>query len=339
MMNRAVKLVSRPVGPVSPSNFTLTTSPLPETVPEGHVIVKNHFLSLDPYMRGRLNDAKSYASPQALNETMQGGTVGRIFKSTFPGLEEGEWVKTMGGWQEYSVLPGKAVSKIKVGPNLPSSAFLGVIGMPGVTAYYGVKYLLEPKQGETIVVSAATGAVGSCAGQIAKQLFGCRVVGIAGGKEKCDIAVKEFGYDACVDYKAFANSKDLQKAIHNQCPNGIDGVFENVGGDVFNAVLPEMNPFGRVAVCGWISGYQATAPTPLLQPNLILTLRLKIAGFIISEQKKEIWDEALSTLEQMVASGKLKYKETVAQGLEKAPEAFISLLTGGNVGKQLVAIL
>jgi NADPH-dependent curcumin reductase CurA len=244
----------------------------------------------------------------------------------------------MGGWQEYSVvnanLPGalRAVDTRHV----PLSAYLGAVGMPGVTAYYGLVHIIAPKAGDTLVVSAATGAVGSAFAALSKAR-GCRTVGIAGGAEKCKYAVDELGFDACIDYKEHTDAASLSAAIAAACPKGIDGYFENVGGMVLNAVLPLVNAFGRIAVCGMIAGYNG-APIVLNQPSLILMQRLKIEGFIVSEHM-EVWPAALAELGGLVASGKLRARESIAQGLENAPEAFLGLLKGKNFGKQLVKLV
>jgi NADPH-dependent curcumin reductase len=244
----------------------------------------------------------------------------------------GDKVRGFLGWQEFGKAPAATFVKLPNLPGVPLSAYLGVIGMPGVTAWMGLSQIIEPKAGETIVVSAASGAVGGVVGQLAKAK-GCHVVGIAGGAAKCDIVVKEFGFDACVDYKA-DNFRDAFKAA---TPKGIDGNFENVGGKVLDTILARMNAFGRIAVCGLISGYNGE-PTPLTQFRSILVNRLKVQGFIVSE-RPELWPQALEELGGLVASGKLKYRETVAQGIEQAPSAFMGLLKGENVGKQVVKLI
>ena len=335
--NRQIHLDNRPKGEAQASNFVLVSSETPP-LKDGEVLVRHHFLSLDPYMRGRMNDAKSYAQPQSLGATMQGGTVGEVVESHNPQFPVGTQVVGMGGWQEYSVvnatLPGalRAVDTRHV----PLSAYLGAVGMPGVTAYYGLVHIIAPKAGDTLVVSAATGAVGSAFAALSRAR-GCRTVGIAGGAEKCQYAVDELGFDACIDYKEHTDAASLSAAIAAACPKGIDGYFENVGGMVLNAVLPLMNSFGRIAVCGMIAGYNG-APLPLTQPSLILMQRLKIEGFIVSEHM-EVWPAALTELGGLVATGKLRARESIAQGLENAPEAFLGLLKGKNFGKQLVKLV
>ena len=335
-VNRQIHLVSRPSGEATADNFKLFEKPL-GAPGEGQVVVRHHFLSLDPYMRGRMNDAKSYAQPQPLNQVMQGGTVGEVVESRHPKYTAGDHVVGYGGWQEYSIVDGSQPGMLrKVDTRqVPLSAYLGAVGMPGVTAWYGLIKICQPKAGQTIVVSAASGAVGSAVGQLAKSR-GCRAVGIAGGADKCGYVKNELGFDACVDYKAHPDSKSLYQALKEATPDGVDGCFENVGGTVLDVTLARMNAFGRIAVCGMISGYDGQ-PIPLQQPQLLLQSRLTIEGFIVSEHM-EVWPEALKELATMVATGKLRYRETVAQGIESAPEAFLGLLKGRNFGKQLVKL-
>ncbi|MBI2746967.1 MAG: NADP-dependent oxidoreductase [Burkholderiales bacterium] len=335
--NRQILLDNRPEGEATASNFKLVTVQTP-ALQDGQVLVRHHFLSLDPYMRGRMNDGKSYAQPQPLGEVMIGGTVGEVVESRHPKFAAGDKVVGMGGWQEYSVVdanqPG-AVRKVDT-THVPLSHYLGAVGMPGVTAWYGLVKIIEPKAGETMVVSAAAGAVGSAYGALAKAR-GCRVVGIAGGKDKCDYVVNELGFDACVDYKKHKDAGSLSKALKQACPNGIDGYFENVGGMVLDAVLSRMNAHGRIAVCGMIAGYDGQ-PVPMTYPQLILTNRLKVQGFIVSEHM-EVWPEALKELGTLVGTGKLRPRESVAPNLDAAPEAFLGLLKGRNFGKQLVKLI
>ncbi len=338
--NQQIHLVSRPDGEARVENFRLVEVPLPEadSLREGQVLVQHHFLSLDPYMRGRMNDAKSYAAPQPLNAVMQGGTVGEVLASKHPDFRSGDKVAGMGGWQQYALVDGNAPGLLRKvdTTHVALSAYLGAVGMPGVTAWYGLTQICKPAPGKTVVVSAASGAVGSVVGQLAKAR-GCRAVGIAGGPEKCAYVVDELGFDACVDYKAHRDPKALYAALKTVTPDGVDGCFENVGGTVFDAVLARMNPFGRIALCGMISGYDGE-PIPLQQPQLILVSRLTIEGFIVSEHP-QLWPEALKELGGLVATGKLKYRESVAQGLEAAPEAFLGLLKGRNFGKQVVKLV
>jgi NADPH-dependent curcumin reductase CurA len=335
--NRQIHLASRPEGEPTAANFRVVDAPLPE-LRENQVLVRNHYLSLDPYMRGRMNDAKSYAVPQELDKVMGGGTVGEVVESRHPNYKAGDSVVGMGGWQQYVAVDGSVPGLLrKVDTSrIPLSAYLGAVGMPGVTAWYGLMKICEPKAGQTIVVSAASGAVGSAVGQLAKAK-GCRAVGTAGGTEKCRYVVDELGFDACIDYKAHADPKSLYKALKDATPDGVDGCFENVGGAVLDATLARMNAFGRIALCGMISGYNGE-PIPLQQPQLLLQSRLRIEGFIVSEHM-EVWPEALKELGTMVATGKLKYRETIAQGIDAAPEAFIGLLKGRNFGKQLVKLI
>jgi NADPH-dependent curcumin reductase CurA len=277
------------------------------------VLVRHHFLSLDPYMRGRMNDAKSYAQPQELDKVMQGGTVGVVVASKHPDYKPGDNVVGFGGWQEYSIVDaGMPGSLRKVDTSrVPLSAYLGAVGMPGVTAWYGLMKICEPKAGQTIVVSAASGAVGSAVGQLAKTR-GCRAVGIAGGTDKCEYVTRELGFDACIDYKAHKDPKSLYQALKEATPDGVDGNFENVGGPILDAVLARMNTFGRIALCGMISGYDGQ-PIPLQQPQLILVSRLRIEGFIVGEHP-EVRSEAMKELGMLVGTGKLKYRETIASG-------------------------
>jgi NADPH-dependent curcumin reductase CurA len=328
--NRQILLVSRPEGEARADNFRLVETPLAPLV-EGEVRVRNHYLSLDPYMRGRMNDTKSYAPPQPLDEVMIGGTVGVVVESKHPKFKSGDKVAGMFGWQEYGTSDGTGL-KVVDDTHVPLSAYLGPVGMPGVTAWYGLNRIIEPKAGETIVVSAASGAVGGVVGQLAKAA-GCRAVGIAGGEDKCRYVVESLGFDACVDYKAGKLHEDLKAAV----PDGIDGYFENVGGEVLDTVLLRMNAFGRIALCGMIAGYDG-APLPLKRPALILTQRMKLQGFIVSEHMED-WPAALAQLGGLVAQKKLHYRESIALGLEKAPEAFLGLLKGRNFGKQLVKLI
>jgi len=335
--NKQIFLDNRPTGEAVTSNFKLVSSDTP-ALKDAQVLVRHHFLSLDPYMRGRMNDAKSYAAPQALGQTMGGGTVGEVVESKNAKFAVGDKVVGMGGWQQYSVVdadqPG-ALRKVDTS-HIPLSAYLGAVGMPGVTAWYGLVKIIEPKASETMVVSAATGAVGSAFAALSKAR-GCRTVGVAGGPAKCKYAVEELGFDACIDYKLHSDATSLSKALKDACPNGIDGYFENVGGMVLDAVLTRMNAFGRIAMCGMIAGYNG-APVPLTYPALILMNRLKVQGFIVSEHM-EVWPEALKELGTLVATGKLRARESIAQGIEAAPEAFLGLLKGKNFGKQLVRLI
>ncbi len=335
--NQQILLDNRPQGEAVESNFKLVRTDVP-ALQDGQVLVRHHFLSLDPYMRGRMNDSKSYAASQPLGEVMLGGTVGEVVESRHPQFAAGDQVVGMGGWQEYSVVDGSAPGMLRKvdTTHVPLSYYLGAVGMPGVTAWYGLVKIIAPKAGETVVVSAATGAVGSAFAALAKAR-GCRVVGIAGGPEKCRYATEELGFDVCIDYRAHADVKAMSQALKQACPDGIDGYYENVGGYILDAVLLRTNAFARVAVCGMIAGYDGQ-PLPLQNPALILINRLKIEGFIVSEHM-EVWPEALKELGTLVATGKLRPRETVAQGLAAAPAAFLGLLKGKNFGKQLVKLV
>lgn len=330
---RRIVLASRPKGVVTTDNFRVEQVALPTPGP-GQVLVRNHFLSLDPYMRGRMEESKSYAEPQKIGETMIGGTVGIVEASNFAALAVGDAVVGHLGWQEYGVADGRAVMKVDT-RTVPMSAYLGAVGMPGVTAWYGLKRICEPKPGETVLVSAASGAVGSVVGQLAK-MAGCRAVGIAGGSEKCRHVVEDLGFDACVDHREYGDVRSMAHALKAAAPNGIDCVFENVGGIGLDAALAGMNPFGRVALCGLIAGYGGQ-DIPILNTRMLLIMRVKLQGFIVSEHMGD-WPAALAELGQGVATGVIKYRESIAQGLPSAPEAFIGLLQGRNFGKQLVKL-
>ncbi|MBB4221543.1 NADP-dependent oxidoreductase [Variovorax guangxiensis] len=335
--NKQIHLDNRPEGEAIASNFKLVTAQTPD-LKDNQVLVRHHYMSLDPYMRGRMNDSKSYAQPQPLGQTMQGGTVGEVVESKHPKYAVGDKVVGFGGWQEYSVVdasqPG-ALKKVDT-THVPLSHYLGAVGMPGVTAWYGLVKIIAPKAGETVVITAASGAVGSAFGALAKAR-GCRVVGIAGGADKCRYVTDELGFDACIDYRQHPDLKSMSAALKEACPDGIDGYFENVGGYIFDAVLLRANAFARVALCGMIAGYDGQ-PLPLANPALILINRMKIEGFIVSEHM-EVWPEALAELGTLVATGKLKPRESIAQGIESAPEAFLGLLKGRNFGKQLVKLI
>ena len=334
-INRQIILVKRPSGKPQPDDFSLVDAsvPVPE---EGQVLCKTIYLSLDPYMRGRMNDSKSYADPVKINEVMTGGTVGQVLKSRSTNFQQGDIVYGYGGWRDYWASEGKALRKID--PELaPISTATGVLGMPGVTAYTGFLNIGQPKKGETVVVAAASGAVGSVVGQIA-LIKGARAVGIAGSEEKCKFVTEEFGFDACVNH----NSPDFAEALKNACPDGIDVYFENVSGKVFETVMPLVNDFARIPVCGLIALYNATElpPGPNLTPLLmrdILVKRLTFRGFIVwdfAAQEKE----ALTELAKWIKEGKLHYREDIVDGLENAPEAFMGLLEGKNFGKLVVQV-
>lgn len=335
--NKQILLDNRPSGEALASNFKLTSNETP-ALEDGQVLVQHHYLSLDPYMRGRMNDSKSYAAAQPLGQVMGGGTSGVIVESRHAKFAVGDKVVGMGGWQQYSVVDANAVGALRKvdTTHIPLSAYLGSVGMPGVTAWYGLMKICEPQAGQTIAVSAASGAVGSVVGQLAKAK-GCRVIGFAGGADKCKYVVDELGFDACIDYKAYPDSKALYMALKEVTPDGIDGYFENVGGVILDVVLSRMNAFGHIALCGMIAGYNGV-PVPITQPQLFLMSRLTMRGFIVAEHM-EHWPEALKELGGLVATGKLKFRESIAQGIESAPEAFLGLLSGKNFGKQLVKLV
>jgi len=298
------------------------------------VLVRNHFLSLDPYMRGRMEESKSYAAPQPLDATMIGGTAGIVEASNNPTFAVGDAVVGYLGWQEYGVSDGTGLNKVDT-RHVPLSAFLGPVGMPGVTAWYGLNQICQPKAGETVLVSAASGAVGSVVGQLAK-MAGCRAVGIAGGPEKCAYVRDELGFDACIDHRQHTDVRSMSVALKEAAPNGIDGLFENVGGVGLDAALARMNAFGRIAVCGLIAGYEG-GDIAIHNTRSLLVNRLSLRGFIVSEHL-EFWPQALAELGKGVATGQIKYRESIAEGLAAAPAAFIGMLRGKNFGKQLVKL-
>ncbi|MES3021804.1 MAG: NADP-dependent oxidoreductase [Pseudomonadota bacterium] len=326
---RRIVLASRPRGQVTLENFRLESVPVPVPGP-GQVLVRNHYLSLDPYMRGRMSTAKSYATPQALDETMIGATAGEVVASNDARFSVGDEVAGMLGWAEMGVADGALLRKVDTN-FIPLSAHIGAVGMTGVSAWYGMNRILHARPGETVLVSAASGAVGGILGQLAK-LRGCRAVGIAGGAAKCAYVIDDLGFDACVDYKAGNLHDDLAKAV----PQGVDALFENVGGACFDAALPLMNAYGRIALCGLIAGYNGD-DIALRNMRFLLTSRLSLRGFIITEHMDD-WPQGLAELAPLVASGRLKYRESVADGLAAAPQAFIGLLQGHNFGKQIVRL-
>jgi NADPH-dependent curcumin reductase CurA len=337
MQNQQIVLASRPMGEPTVANFRLVEAPM-SALADGQVLVRHHYLSLDPYMRGRMNDGKSYAQPQPLDAVMIGGTVGEVVESRHPGFAAGDQVVGMGGWQQYSVVDATQLGMLRKvdTTHIPLAAYLGAVGMPGVTAWVGLTQIIAPKEGETVVVDAASGAVGGAVGQLAKAR-GCRVVGLAGGADKCAYVTDVLGFDACIDYKQQPDLKSMLRALKEAAPNGIDGHFENVGGMILDSVMLRMNAFGRIAFCGMIAGYNGE-PIPMANPSLILVSRLKLQGFIVSEHMN-LWPQALKELGTMVATGNLKYRETVADSLGAAPEAFLGLLKGRNFGKQLVKLV
>jgi NADPH-dependent curcumin reductase CurA len=335
--NQQIHLDNRPTGEAVASNFKLVSSETPK-LQDGQVLVRHHYLSLDPYMRGRMNDSKSYTASQPVGAVFQGGTAGEVVESRNPNYAVGDKVVGFGGWQEYSVVDATVPGSLKKvdTTHVPLSYYLGAVGMPGVTAWYGLVKIIAPKAGETVVITAASGAVGSAFGALAKAR-GCRVVGVAGGPQKCKYATDELGFDVCIDYRAHGDAKSMSAALKDACPNGIDGYFENVGGYIFDAVMLRLNAFARIALCGMIAGYDG-APLPLANPALFLINRVRLEGFIVSEHM-DIWPQALAELAGLVAAGKLRPRESIAQGIEAAPEAFLGLLKGKNFGKQLVKLI
>lgn len=329
--NKQVLFVNRPHGWVQESDFRVVESDVP-ALQDGEVLVHNLYLSLDPYMRGRMNAGKSYTANAELGQVMVGGTVGVVAESKNPAYQVNDAVLGYFGWQEYGITTGMGLQKLPQQEQIPLSAYLGVVGMPGITAWYGLTQIGKPQPGETVVVSAASGAVGSVVGQLAK-LKGCRAVGIAGGSAKCNYVVQELGFDACVDYKQGHLAEDLAKAA----PQGIDIYFENVGGVILDTILTQLNAFARIPLCGMISQYNVTEPYGVRNIGALLTNRVTLQGFIVSEHA-ELWPQAMQELGQLVATGALKYRESVAQGIEQAPAAFIGLLKGENFGKQLVKL-
>jgi NADPH-dependent curcumin reductase len=327
--NIQVVLDHRPTDKVSPANFRIIETPVPAPGP-GEVLVRHTFLSLDPYMRGRLSDAKSYAKPQDVGTVMGGGTVGVVEASNNPRFKSGDAVVGMGGWQRYSVSDGSAIRVVDA-KAIPIQAYLGPAGMPGVTAWYGLNRIIAPEKNETVLVSAATGAVGSVVGQLAK-LAGARTVGIAGGPEKCAYAVRDFGYAACIDHKSLGFADDLKDALFN----GIDGLFENVGGEPFQQALRRLNDFARIAICGLIASYEG-APTVLPDMRIFLVRRIKMEGFIVSDHM-DLWPQAIGELIGHIAAKRLIWRETIRDGLENAPQALVDLLRGENYGKMLIRV-
>jgi NADPH-dependent curcumin reductase CurA len=336
-VNRQLVLASRPQGAPTADNFRLEQHPIPEAA-EGEVLLRTVYLSLDPYMRGRMSDAPSYAAPVQINEVMTGGAVSKVVASRHPDFQEGDWVLGTTGWQDYSVMPGDKVQKLADHIADHPSLALGVLGMPGFTAYMGLLDIGNPQPGETVVVAAATGPVGSMVGQIAK-LKGCRAVGIAGGEEKCRYALEQFGFDACIDHRA----DDFEAQLKAACPDGIDVYYENVGGKVFDAVMPLLNSKARIPVCGVVAQYNATGlpdgPDRLPQlAGLILRKRLRMQGFIIFDDYGHRYPEFAAQMGEWFKAGKINFREDITDGLENAPQALIGLLEGKNFGKVVVRV-
>ncbi|MEH6559713.1 MAG: NADP-dependent oxidoreductase [Oceanicoccus sp.] len=333
--NKRIVLASRPVGKPTLDNFRIENAAIP-AVADGQILLKTKYLSLDPYMRGRMNAGKSYAARVELGDVMVGGTVSEVVESRNNKFSKGDLVSSYSGWQSYEVSSGQGIMKLDSRITKPSYA-LGVLGMPGLTGYVGLMDIGEPKAGETVVLAASTGAVGSVVGQLAKSK-GCRVVGIAGAKEKCEYAVKELGYDACVSHY----DDDMAQQLKAECPQGIDVYFENVGGSSWEAVMPLLNNHARIPVCGLIANYNATSLPPgpdrmsMLQ-GLILTKSIRMQGFIASDYFDRI-PELVQEVGPLLASGKMKYKEHVVDGLDNAPEAFFGLFRGANFGKLVVKV-
>lgn len=335
-MNRALVLQQRPHGAPDADTFRLTETPVPQAQ-EGQVLLRTLYLSLDPYMRGRISAAKSYAASVELGAVMVGGTVSRVEASRHPDFQVGQLVLGYSGWQDYALSDGAGLNKLDDDPRLASRA-LGVLGMPGFTAYMGLLDIGQPRPGETVVVAAASGAVGSLVGQIAK-IKGARAVGIAGGADKCRYVVDELGFDACIDHRA----PDFAAQLAAACPDGIDVYFENVGGAVFDAVLPLLNTKARIPVCGLIADYNATGlpdgPDRLsLLARTILTKRIRMQGFIIFDDYGPRYGEFHDQMRSWLDEGKIKFREDIVEGLENAPQAFIGLLEGKNFGKLIIHV-
>ena len=336
IINRRIVLASRPVGAPQPSDFRLEQSTLAAPA-AGQLLLRTLYLSLDPYMRGRMSDAPSYAAPVALGEEMVGGTVSRVEASQHPDFKAGELVLGQSGWQSHALSDGKGLTKLDPAITQPSLA-LGVLGMPGFTATMGLLDIGQPKAGETVVVAAASGAVGAVVGQIAK-LKGCRVVGIAGGADKCRYVTEELGFDDCIDHR----HADFAQRLAASCPRGVDVYFESVGGAVFDAVLPLLNAKARIPVCGLIAHYNDTALPPGpdrlgLLTRTLLTKRIKMQGFIIFDDYADRYGEFAAQMSAWLKDGKIKYREDLVDGLENAPQALIGLLEGKNFGKLVVRV-
>jgi len=334
--NRQLVLAQRPVGEPDQNTLKLVENAIPEAK-AGHMLLRTEYLSLDPYMRGRMSDAPSYAAPVEIDEVMVGATVAQVVNSDVQGFAVGDWVLSYSGWQDYAVSNGEGINNLGQSPTNPSWA-LGILGMPGFTAWAGLTHIGEPKAGETIVVAAATGPVGATVGQIGK-LRGCRVVGIAGGADKCAYAVNELGFDACIDHK----SGDLKAELAKACPDGIDVYFENVGGKVFDAVVGLLNANARVPVCGLVSAYNATE-LPAGPDRMgwlmgqLLRKKIKMQGFIIFDDFGHLYPDFAKEMMAWIADGKIKYREEMIDGLENAPAAFVGLLKGENFGKRVIRV-
>nr|WP_289057202.1 NADP-dependent oxidoreductase [uncultured Psychrobacter sp.] len=334
--NRQIKLASRPTGEPKPENFDMATSDIPAPK-DDEMLLRTVYLSLDPYMRGRMSDAKSYADPLEVGDVMMGATVAQVVESNIDNFAAGDLVVSNSGWQDYSVSNGEGV--VKLDKDMANSSYgLGVLGMPGFTGYMGLTDIGKPQKGETLVVAAATGPVGATVGQVGNQ-YGLRTVGIAGGADKCEFAVRELGFDVCIDHKA----DDFAEQLKNACPDGIDIYYENVGGKVFDAVMPLLNAHARIPVCGLVSQYNATdLPEGKdrlgMLMGLILRQRLTVKGFIIFEEYGDHFPEFLETMGKWVESGAVKTKEHITDGLNNAPDAFVKMLNGENFGKTVIKV-
>lgn len=334
--NRQFLLNERPVGAPDENTLKLVATTIPEPA-DGQMLLRSVYLSLDPYMRGRMSAAKSYAQPVEIGDPMVGGTVARVVKSNLQGFTEGDWVLSFNGWQDYALSDGTMVTNMGKTPEAPSWA-LGALGMPGMTAYTGLLQIGDPKPGETVVVAAATGGVGANVGQIAK-IKGARAVGIAGGKDKCDYAVNELGFDACID----RNAPDFAEQLAAACPDGIDVYFENVGGDVFKAVVPLLNSGARIPLCGVIAQYNSTElpEGPDMSGALMasfLKSRVTVRGFIVFQDFGHLYPEFAADMTRWIKEGRIKYREHLVEGLENAPAAFLDLLEGRNFGKMVIKV-
>ncbi len=332
LMNRQVRLASRPEGLVKPHNFTMTEEAVADPA-DGQLLVKNLFMSVDPYMRGRMNDTKSYVPPFQIGEVLEGGVVGQVIGSRHESFKEGDYVCGSLGWENYSISDGNGLHPVPAGP-APLSYHLGILGMPGMTAWVGLMKTAAAKSTDTVFVSAASGAVGSVVGQLAK-IHGCRVTGCAGSDEKIELCESEFGYDSVFNYKT---SKNIARSIKDVCPDGIDVNFENVGGEIFEAALWNMRNFGRIALCGMIANYndseQAPGPRGMM---LLIGRRLTMKGFIVSDDR-EACLEYVRKATGWLAEGRMRYTETIAEGVDNAPQAFMDMLQGKNLGKQIVRL-
>jgi len=329
-VHRQIVYAQRPHGTPTADCFQLATVPLQPPAP-GQVLVRNDVLSVDPYIRMRMEEKDSYAPVMAIGDVLVGRTVAQVVDSRAEGFAPGDWVVGRLGWQDYSLAAPGELQKIDI-TAAPATAYLGALGSTGITAWVGLMAFGQPKAGETVLVSAASGAVGSVVGQLAR-LQGCRAVGIAGGAAKCELVREAYGFDDCVDYKA----PDFAEALRRAVPQGVDVYFDNVGGPILDTVLPLLNNFSRVPVCGLVSQYNATEPYGVKNLREIFNRRVTMRGFVLSDHR-DLWPRATQALAEAYAAGRLHYRETIAEGLENAPQAFIDMLAGANVGKQLVRL-